>query len=293
MEKIKTYTEFLLEAQFALNKPGDAGNALAGILSKNRDVKEKPKGSNKGPEVEAYLKSTGLGGGYPWCMAFVYYIFNELSKKLGTTNPLPKTAGVMSHWNKAGSGEKIQIADIRKNPNLMKPGQIFIMKFGGNKGHTGIIIDVDPAKKTFSTMEGNTNDQRSREGDRVGVNTRKMSDRALVGVVDYFKKTRTPEFAAALKKGAIEYSGQASNSPSLLALAKKEIPDSPLTGSDATPSNDVIGRLKGGNGFSDDLIGRLKGGNGFSDFLGGMSMGPDGKIKMGAGAVKAVIDSFK
>jgi hypothetical protein len=278
MERIKTYTEFLLEAQFALNKPGDAGNALAGILSKNRDVKEQPKASNRGPEVEAYLKSTGLGGGYPWCMAFVYYIFNELSKKLGTTNPLPKTAGVMSHWNKAGSGEKIQIADIRKDPNLMKPGQIFIMKFGGNKGHTGIIIDVDPAKKTFSTMEGNTNDQRSREGDRVGVNTRKMSDRALVGVVDYFKNTRTPEFAAALKKGAIEYtgqSGQASNSPSLLALANKEIPDSPLTGSDATPSADVIG------------------GNGFSDFLGGMNIGSDGKIKMGAGALKAVIDSFK
>ena len=278
MEKIKTYTEFLLEAQFALNKPGDAGNALAGILSKNRNVKEQPKASNKGPEVEAYLKSTGLGGGHPWCMAFVYYIFNELSKKLGTTNPLPKTAGVMSHWNKAGSGEKIQIADIRKDPNLMKPGQIFIMKFGGNKGHTGIIIDVDPAKKTFSTMEGNTNDQRSREGDRVGVNTRKMSDRALVGVVDYFKKTRTPEFAAALKKGAIEYtgqSGQASNSPSLLALANKEIPDSPLTGSDATPSADVIG------------------GNGFSDFLGGMNIGSDGKIKMGAGAADAVLNSFK
>ena len=278
MEKLKSFSEFLSEAQISLKNPDAAGDVLSDILAKNRDVKEQPKGSNRGPEVEAYLKSTGLGKGYPWCMAFVYYIFNELSKKLGTTNPLPKTAGVMSHWNKAGSGEKIQIADIRKDPNLMKPGQIFIMKFGGNKGHTGIIIDVDPAKKTFSTMEGNTNDQRSREGDRVGVNTRKMSDRALVGVVDYFKKTRTPEFAAALKKGAIEYtgqSGQASNSPSLLALANKEIPDSPLTGSDATPSADVIG------------------GNGFSDFLGGMNIGSDGKIKMGAGALKAVIDSFK
>jgi peptidoglycan hydrolase-like protein with peptidoglycan-binding domain len=55
-------------------------------------VMEVPPGSNKGPEVNAYLASTGLDPGYFWCAAFVYWCFNEASKNIGFTNPLYKTA---------------------------------------------------------------------------------------------------------------------------------------------------------------------------------------------------------
>ena len=54
-------------------------------------VMEKPLGSNRGPEVDKYLASVGLGPGQFWCMAFVYYCFDKAANKLGRSNPLVKT----------------------------------------------------------------------------------------------------------------------------------------------------------------------------------------------------------
>jgi hypothetical protein len=67
-------------------------------------------------------------------------------------------------------------------------------------GHTGIIVSVDPQTKTFTSMEGNTNDQKSGEGHRVGKNTRNINDKALIGFVDYFKNNRTKEFEDNISK---------------------------------------------------------------------------------------------
>lgn len=233
MKKVKTFSEFLSEAQISLKNPTTDGRDFTGILAKNRNVKESPKGSNKGVEVNKYLKSTGLGGGYPWCMAFVYYIFEELSKKLNISNPLPKTAGVMNHWEKAPSDLKIAIRDVRRDVNLLRPGQVFIMKRKGGKGygHTGIVIDVDPKKETFTTMEGNTNDQKSGEGDRVGVNVRRISDSNLIGFIDYFKSTRTKEFEDSLITSAGGVTGR----------LKSPTSSTPLPNALSLPSDGVVG----------------------------------------------------
>jgi len=230
-KRIKNFGDFINEAQFSLRSPDADGDKFAKILSLNRNVKEDPKGSNRGQMVSAYLASTGLGSGYPWCMAFVYYVFNELSKQLGQANPLPKTAGVMDHWGKATKDEKITIEQARKDPNLIRPGQIFIMsRPGRGLGHTGIVIGVDPQKGTFTTIEGNTNDQQSGEGDRVGVNVRKIDSKTLIGFIDYFRKSRTKEFEMDLIKGAKGVSG-----------ALGPIPTTPLPDSTSLPSSSVVG----------------------------------------------------
>lgn len=230
-KRIKNFCDFVNEAQFSLKNPGADGDKFAKILSLNRNVKEEPKGSNRGQMVSTYLASTGLGGGYPWCMAFVYYIFNELSKQLGQTNPLPKTAGVMNHWSTAPKDVKITIEQAKADPNLVRPGQIFIMsRPGKGLGHTGIVIGVDPQKRTFTTIEGNTNDQQSGEGDRVGVNVRKLDSNTLMGFLDYFRGTRTKEFENDLIKGAKAVSGSLG-----------PIPSTPLPGSTEMPSSTVVG----------------------------------------------------
>ena len=127
-------------------------------------VQEVPKGSNAGKDVEKYLKSIGLGKGFPWCMAFVYWCVNEASVKLAMKNPLLKTGGVLNQWN---SRPALRVSDP-------KPGDVFIMDYGKGKGHTGFVESV-LANGRIKTIEGNTNDDGSREGHEVCRRTRQIS----------------------------------------------------------------------------------------------------------------------
>lgn len=126
-------------------------------------VQEKPKGSNSGPEVEIYLRSVGLGKGYSWCMAFVYWCVQQSSVKTAIKNPLKKTGGVLDQWNTLGL----------KKSSTPQPGDIFIMDFGKGQGHTGIVEKVE--NDIIHTIEGNTNDDGSREGYEVCRRQRKTS----------------------------------------------------------------------------------------------------------------------
>jgi len=207
MEKLKKFAEFINESMFNIKDEDfeKSASTMAGLLQKYKNVKELPKGSKKGPEVSSWLRVAGAQPGNNWCMAFVYGIFDELAGHLGITNPLPKTAGVMDHWDKADPSIKINVSDTKTNPDLLKPGMIFIMhraKAHGQKnlGHTGIVISVDPVKKSFVSIEGNTNDMASGQGGRVGINTRRLDDPLLIGFVDYFKSSRGPEFEEALNR---------------------------------------------------------------------------------------------
>jgi hypothetical protein len=126
-------------------------------------VQEIPKNSNAGPAVEKYLKSVGLGKGYAWCMAFMYWCAKEAATELNVVNPLKKTAGVLAMWN-ASPHLRVQ------NP---VPGDIMILDYGKGLGHTGIVEKV--VGSNIHTIEGNTNDEGSREGFEVCRRIRKKS----------------------------------------------------------------------------------------------------------------------
>ncbi|RBL88538.1 CHAP domain-containing protein [Chitinophaga flava] len=139
-----------------------AEKVLAVALSQE-GVEEHPRGSNAGPEVNQYLKSVGLGPGYPWCMAFVYWCMQQATTALGVKNELIKTGGVLLQWRTTGMKKVQSIKSVT-------PGAIFIMEYGNGFGHTGFVISVDGNK--VYTIEGNTNDQGSREGFTVAKRTR-------------------------------------------------------------------------------------------------------------------------
>lgn len=136
------------------------------IAQSQNGVQEVPKNSNAGAAVERYLQSVGLGKGYAWCMAFVYWSVKEAAKELNTISPLIKTAGVLRQWNEVNPKMK-----VTKSP---KAGDIFIMDYGKGQGHTGFVIEV-LADGSLKTIEGNTNDDGSREGYEVAKRTRKQS----------------------------------------------------------------------------------------------------------------------
>jgi len=121
----------------------------------------------------------------PWCCAFVYYCFDKASKKLGRPkNPMVRTAGCLDHWNKAPSrgAARIRAAEATDDPTLVKPGMIFIMDHGKGRGHTGLVDAVEAGM--LSTIEGNTDASKTREGGGVYRLTRKVGE-INKGFIDY------------------------------------------------------------------------------------------------------------
>jgi len=129
------------------------------IAESQLGVTEHPQGSNGGKEVDMYLKSVGLGTGFSWCAAFVYWCV----KQAGISTNLCKNAGVLNMWR--GTNAKYKF-------NTPKEGDIFIMDFGGGKGHTGFVLAVNGT--SFTTIEGNSDAKGSRTGGSVCSNTRSI-----------------------------------------------------------------------------------------------------------------------
>ena len=119
-------------------------------------VAEVPKGSNKGKQVEEYLSVVGLPGGYSWCMAFVQWCFKQSELKFPFVS-----AGVLSVWAHTTALHTFD----------PQPGDVFIMEFSHGLGHTGLVELVDGDH--IHTIEGNTNDDGSREGYEVARRIRK------------------------------------------------------------------------------------------------------------------------
>lgn len=149
-------------------------------------VIEIPPGSNRGPQVDVYLRTVGLnpvGQHYSWCAAFVYWCFQQSSNELNLPkNPLVKTAGCLEHWRRATCTKITKQAAI-KDPSLLKPGVIFIIDHGNGAGHTGLVESSQGGLLT--TIEGNTNQQLSSNGYGVfRLNRRKIGD-ITKGFLDY------------------------------------------------------------------------------------------------------------
>ncbi len=126
---------------------------------------ENPKGSNWGHPVQDYLASVGIYFPASWCMAFMYWCFDDAAHQLGLTNPMAKIGGVLAQWN-------LSKADQYKG-SMPQVGDVFIMDLGHGLGHTGIVEKVNP-DGSLATIEGNTNDTGSREGYEVCRKTRHL-----------------------------------------------------------------------------------------------------------------------
>jgi CHAP domain/Putative peptidoglycan binding domain len=152
-------------------------------------IMEQPLGSNRGPEVDEYLRAVGLNpaaGSFAWCVAFTFFCYQAAAQQLGLVNPHVRTAGVLDHWAKAARAphaRRITAASAVSNPGLVRPGALFIIDTGGGFGHSGMVIESRDGRLT--TIEGNTNDDGSRNG--IGVFERSARKIAQInkGFVDY------------------------------------------------------------------------------------------------------------
>jgi len=149
-----------------------------------KKVREHPKNSNRGEEVDRYVASAGAPLGSSWCCAFVYWCFQEASQAMGRHNPMVRTAGCLDHWKRAeANGKKCIAAEAATDdPSLVQAGMVFIMDHGSGMGHTGLVEKVNGG--VITTIEGNTDASKTREGGGVYRLTRKVAD-INKGFIDY------------------------------------------------------------------------------------------------------------
>ena len=138
-------------------------------------VREKT-GHNDGKMVETYLRYCSLDKGNPWCASFVCWTYGQA----GVANPhsgfCPDLFTVKKVIYRRGS-------KINKEPP--QPGDVWGLYFPekGRVAHVGF-VDQWGAKYCI-TVEGNTNEAGSREGD--GVYRKRRPVRSIYVVASYIK----------------------------------------------------------------------------------------------------------
>lgn len=137
-----------------------AANSFVGLIEEG--------GDNRGQMVERFLANVHQPPGEPWCAAFVYHVGYHSHYSHGSKMsswPLPATA----------SCYELGLFAERKAVLVQWPevGDVFLKynKTLGRFAHTGIVVSVDAGDPledmgvhVCTTVEGNTNDDGSRNG---------------------------------------------------------------------------------------------------------------------------------
>jgi hypothetical protein len=115
-------------------------------------------GHNDGPQVKQFLASVGLPEGNPWCAAFVHAILEMCGIKTPITGYAPS----------AENKKKICYKNSRKYGPGPQQADVLTLYFKakGRIGHTGF-YDHMINSSVEAGVEGNTNHNKSAEGDGV------------------------------------------------------------------------------------------------------------------------------
>ena len=169
-----------------IDAPSDLTAGALEFAATQIGVREVPLGSNRGPQVDKYLRAVGIDpieGSFAWCVAFTHFCYKTAAEQRGVGNPHVKTAGVLDHWNRANARSKITSTRAIADPGLVRPGALFIIDLGEGLGHSGMVVEAKDGR--LVTIEGNTNDNGSRNG--IGVFRREGRKIAQInkGFIDY------------------------------------------------------------------------------------------------------------
>ena len=178
-------------ATLAAIMPSTMGKLLAVAHAEaNAHVRETG-GANRGARVEMYQRAAALGPGDPWCAAFVAWCMMEATG--ATKAPAWCSGSAITTWHKGSRAAGPAHRRTPVDPNFalrVVPGWIWVRAKDAESaaaarngtwciGHCGIVIAVDAAG--FHTVEGNTNEAGSRDGDGVYRKFHRWDDAAQMG----------------------------------------------------------------------------------------------------------------
>jgi len=136
--------------------------------AKEIGVKENPTGSNRVKYNTAYYGREVSGSAYPWCCAFIWWVFRECgASRLFFNGKKSAYCPTVEAWGKAEG--------LTVERSKGKPGDIVLFDFYGKgiSGHIGIIEKVVGNK--YQTIEGNTSTTSDDNGGAVMRRTRPLS----------------------------------------------------------------------------------------------------------------------
>ena len=144
MAKINSFL-ILLCFLFLFSNNSLANNCLIKTAESQVGVVEKT-GNNDGVQVEAYLKTVGLGKGYSYCAAFVKWVFLQCGYK---TN--------INAWSPTAHNKNNVVFENGRFQKEPKPLDVFTIYSLSKKRivHTGFYRSYYNSK-LFLTIEGNT-----------------------------------------------------------------------------------------------------------------------------------------
>lgn len=128
-------------------------------------VGEREARHNSGPWIDRFLAAVGLNPGYAWCASFVYWSL-IVSGWPADRLPQRRKAAAVVNWRSWA----LQADLLTKTP---RRGDLMLwVNADGMTGHIGFVTSVNG--RQVQTIEGNTNEAGSREGDGVYRKTRHM-----------------------------------------------------------------------------------------------------------------------
>lgn len=123
-------------------------------------------GQNRGPWVRVYMKGHD-GAEFPWCAGFVTFILKQAAETLGMTMPIqgsPSCDSLAAQGKEAGLFMKESaLTGENVSREYLSGTSIFLVRRSSTDWtHTGLATAF--TRDAFETIEGNTNDEGSREG---------------------------------------------------------------------------------------------------------------------------------
>lgn len=137
-------------------------------------------GENRGPWVRLYMNGNE-GQPWAWCAGFACYCLRQACETLGQTMPIDPSFSC--DLLAAGARQRGRLLDggSLSDRARIHPGSLFLLRRTSTDWvHAGIVVSAEP--EFFRSIEGNTNDNGSREGYEVCTRTRsyKAADFVLI-----------------------------------------------------------------------------------------------------------------
>jgi len=152
-------------------KKGTIAEKLVALAKKEVGVEE-VNGTNCGPRVNEYKSATWLDStkSWPWCAAFICWLFKEAMKDGKYSFERPQTAGAYDFENWCREQDNTVLLK-KPHGGDIKAGDIVIFNFS----HIALAIGEPDESGYITTIEGNTDGVGSREGGAVLIKKRKLS----------------------------------------------------------------------------------------------------------------------